>query len=598
MKQTLKRALIPLLAVSMMTGSLAACGGGSNASPAPAASNGGSNAATSAASGTGSAAAAITPFDPPVTVTVYGLGSTITYQDGPQTDPIAQIIKDKLGIILNMQQSDRSNDTLAAAYASGDMGDLMQFAPNSGSTLKGQLGDLAKSGLILPLDDLIAQYGPDIQKLSTQLQFTKDNYNVAGDGKQYCVIGGIQPAPVSKDVAYGLPLGIVTRWDYYAAMGYPTVNSLDSWLGMVKDMVQKYPTNDAGQQRYGFAYFGEWGWATQCGHIAKFLSAWDGDPQESDYGNGIMWHIKDNSVTDRWAPDSEVWKALSLFNKANQMGILDPNYMTNKWADINTLSDADRLLSNIWSWSYSNINNTLAPQGKGYVYLPLADGLRISLCAEQPMGTDFSTWIIPKSCKNQEAAMRLLNWFCSVDGCMAMLNGTEGKDYTLQDGKYVQTQSFIDLEKQGGTNYIQQTGAYKYYNQCGLLDNFTNPNTGQALRLLNPDNSAFDATSVDFAKHYNIPNANYTYNNTDPYINLTITSLLGSAPDDIIAISKTCGDYLNTEGPKLIDAKTDADFQAGVQAIYDKLISMGWQKVVDWSKQDWAKANSELAKYK
>lgn len=581
MKRQLLKPIALLLAAAMVA-LLGAC------QPKQTTSSGSSSAALSSAS---SAEAAFTPFDPPVTLEL-NMGSTgIAIKNGVQTDPVMKEIEKRLGIIIKLDSS-MNSELEAAKIASGDMGDYMQLY-STGEPVRSQALRLAASKQLLDLNPLMQKYGPNLKNLEKQVAFWRTQYGTGNDSF-YLACGGV--GPYDKAAGTG-GIGVVLRYDYYEELGSPPIKSLDDWVSVVDQMVKKHPTTADGQKRYGFTFFNEWGWATMPGHIAVVSAALEGKAYNMDYGETGYYPDEGRVENPYLTPDSPFWKALRLYNKAYQLGILDPDYMTNKWDNIIEKSTADRIMSSIWTWAYlQGINAKLALQGTGYALVPL-DFKSMPISPSMPMGADYINHVIPVSCKNPEAAMRLMDFLYSEEGAMLINNGVEGKDYVLKDGKYTRTQSSIDAQKKSA-NWPIESGRM-YGNYSGLGTGYTLSKTGQQLSSVNPGNiDDLDPFQKKICEKYGITNPALVFKDGNLSMDTTFTSFLNPMPDDMMVKWTEIKAWMGVDGPKLISAKTDAEFEAGKLAFIAKLKTAGMEDIAKWLDSNFLKALTEENKYK
>lgn len=163
MRKNGKRILAMLLA-AVMTASLAGCGkGGETAAGTAENDNGGQEAAGQ---------------DEVVTLKMF-IRNQSKYT-GLQEDPVAKYIEEKLGIRIELTvdsslgnttaQTSTFNELLATKLASNDLDDIMDFGSPSGNPeILNNLNRAVEAGMIIPLDDLVAEY---TENLSTDPRLT------------------------------------------------------------------------------------------------------------------------------------------------------------------------------------------------------------------------------------------------------------------------------------------------------------------------------------------------------------------------------------------------------------------------------------------
>ena len=586
MKKMFGKTIMPLLVFALVFSFVVGCGG-NQATPTAAADTSGN--ATADTSGGGDVASdAFTKFDPPVTLQIFTGSQGNPFPVGTQNDPVAKAIEDRLGIIMNID-TNVSNDRMAALSASGDLGDYFQVGMVPGEIHKQTIKRMSDNGLVLGLKGLMDQYAPNLKKLEKQVAFWIEQFGFGKDDF-YMAPGMVGPYAGGQTT-----IGVVFRYDYYEEIGSPDINSAESWLDAVEKMVNNHPTNHAGQKTYGFAFFPEWGFEAQVNHLAKILAAFDGKGMEPDYGNAAYFQTE-GRVSDHYAdPDSYFWQAMKFYNQAFQRGLLDPDYLTNTWDSIVEKSNANRVLSNIWTWSYGTINSELEAEVTAYCTIPLKVP-NYPIGDAYTMGADYMSYAIPASAKNPEASMRLMDFFFSEEGTFLLTNGLEGEHWEYKNGAYNWTDKMVEMFR-SDTNVALETGIGKYGNLRGLSNGYIMSSTGlnMVIPLGREDWSEFAKKYCDI---YGINNMGDVYVNVP--INsqdLTFASLINPTPDDINEIFIDIYAYCAVEVPLLLGSANDAVFEAGKAAIIERIKSMGYDEWWAFNYDNFMQAIAQVDKY-
>jgi ABC-type sugar transport system, periplasmic component len=575
--KTRKTTALLLIAV-MITLLLSACG--KSAAPT-------STATTTAKSQTGTTVA--TTEDPiqPVTLTVYGFTTTGSV-DGIQTDAVAEHIKEKTGVTINLIAV-KDDAKYTAMVASGDLPDVLEVTPTSSQTAPSLVKDLINAKLLMPLDELLNKYGKDIiANAGSMVDFCRKNYSV--DGKLYDLQAVINPGSAT-DASKGVTL----RFDYYAELGYPTINSTDDWLNAISKMLKAHPKTDSGEVRYGFSPFFEWGLSELLTYGEEIQELGD-NITTTNYGQFMTYNCKTKDVSSYILDNnSPMWAGAEFLYKANKMGLLDPDMFTNTWDTVNTKSTADRVLSCSWTWTYDTINQKLAPDGKGYAIIKPAKETGYYWGTDQTLGYSPRLWTIPAKSSNPEAAMRFINYMYSYEGARTIASGVIGTDYVeTSDGKLIVPKNVISAE-QSDANYKFTRGIGKYAGMAGLGDNVVDPKYNQMLGLKKDSDKEVLPVLNPFQKlyceHYGIDRPSHLYDNFTAYwLNGSVISLLDVAPDNIQEINTAINAYLATAVENLIIAKDDAAFEAGKQKIIQTCKEKGIEQSFEWWKQNWKNA--------
>ena len=118
-------------------------------------------------------------------------------------------IEEKCGVKLNVVGGD--HDKLQVTMASGEIpGDII-FVES-----KDDVQNLIKGNHIMPLDDLVAEYGPDIQEVESRIQISKDYYS-NGTGQLYTLPSNVGNEGHEYMIYHSI---FRTRWDWYKAVSY------------------------------------------------------------------------------------------------------------------------------------------------------------------------------------------------------------------------------------------------------------------------------------------------------------------------------------------------------------------------------------------
>ena len=211
-KNTLKKAMALALA-GMMALSVAACGQPSDTEPLEAASN-----------------PVEEETDEAITLTIW---NTEVTTPGIQDNDVARVIEEKLGIKMDIVQGD--SQKFSVLVAGGDLPDIIYTNPAQQGV---EANALITSGQLIAMDDLIDQYGENIKKnFPSRLDYSK-KYVSNGEDKTYFIpVLCYTVDEENPDISYTIEnVGLMTRWDVYAAIGYPEIQTTDDYLDVLKQM--------------------------------------------------------------------------------------------------------------------------------------------------------------------------------------------------------------------------------------------------------------------------------------------------------------------------------------------------------------------------
>lgn len=395
------------------------------------------------ASSTPSASAANTlPFvkDGSLTLSFASYDNWYAPKSYAQNLPVWQEVEKNTGVKIKWdvspasQYSDAMNVRLAAAR---DLPDIIKLPADPVK--------LGQDGIIVPLDDLIEKYAPNIKKFYAD---NPDIYKMAKspDGHIYAI------SSVTSGAAYSDPYSLLIRKDWLDKLGLKEPTTLDEWYIVLKAFKEKDPNGNGKADEIplspqyalnGLAMFGN-----ALGlHLSMYSYGYSVD------ANGKVQYDWLNPK----AKELIVW-----LNKLYKEGLIDPEYMTKKddkiLADISRdlIGSTNSFLNQTGTYNSSNASSkaewiNVVPPGsgnqKGFYekYGPLSGYTGIS-----------------KDAKNKEIAMKWLDYiYASKEGARLVALGIEGKSYTMVDGK-PQFTDFVTKNPDGldPANALRSIGAF------------------------------------------------------------------------------------------------------------------------------------------
>lgn len=514
--------------------------------------------------------------------------------DAVETNWMTSIYKDKLNIILKNTKlaGDNANQKMQALMASGSLPDIVGFNDVNFSN------NAAAAGLVLPLDDNKSKL-PNI--------FANPFYKNALEFSKVKLSGG-------KNKIFILPTVIGTqdfinyspqlRWDLYQKLGSPKIATLEDYLPVLKKMQDMNPVNDKGQKVYGVSIFGDWDSNNMA--LASFLIPLYG--YDNEYVNPLVETKVDGSEAPKSIfDDNSLYKrALKFYYKANQMGILDPDSLTQKWDNVSEKYKAGRILFSPWDWasgSYNTIDHASADKPTGYDAV-WADDFKLPISPDQTVGRSWSL-AIGASTKNKDAALKFLDYFYSVDGQDMLQNGPKGLIWDDTNGERAITDTgwdYLDNNKDlpGGGKLADALG---FINAPSITSSTINSKTGKVLA-----NSQLDST-----KNHKLTKIRQSWSEANGGAKTAIdagklsgklikstqaVNMLPALPDDLQNIMSQVADVVKTNSWKMVYAKNDAQFDALWKDMNTKVKGLGVDKIITWAQTNYATALEEAKKYK
>lgn len=408
-----------------------------------------------------------------LTILLHG-GSTVS---GVQDDPVTKAIQEKLGITLDVISTNGMDvtATLNALIASDDLPDIVVAVKQE----QGQL--LLDSDALLPLDDLVEQYGANIKQsesaqaaMSLTRQFSyqmEENYFI--------------PVLTGENYTSGFPqVAPYIRWDIYEQIGAPAVENMDDLLNVLKQMQDAYPETENGKKVYaisGSLADGAWNnWSLTAIEAALGVRrvhtsglAYTSTSDPSHLINGFE------------GDDAPVWRLFEFFNKAYQMGILDPEAATMKHDQFTEKIAAGQVL-----YTPFNAAGTLIENDPDKYFLPVpfeAYENDSFTCSYANSGGQFG-YAISKSCEYPERAMELLDYEPNIQGSnlfplflgivpqgrdqevlQHLLKNLSDRDYHVTTGNQLTKYLFEVLRREGCHAEALQIATTETYPSIGYM---------------------------------------------------------------------------------------------------------------------------------
>lgn len=296
----------------------------------------------------------------------------------------------------------------------------------------------AKGGLIVPIDELIGKYAPNIQNLFKERPEVKKAL-VAPDNKIYTL-----SAVVDARSMVNLN-GIGIRKDWLDNLDLEEPDTIEEWFEVLKAFKEDDPNGNGENDEIPII-------AMDINGLYKF--AWS-------YGLHLAisdgWYPdEDGNVTYEWI-DSRMKDWLIEMNKWHEDGLLDPDMTSSQnrdkftakaIGDIGGVSVSDMTMQ-FPQWNEQMVDELPDVRWEGIVIPEGPNGDRM-MEKEQP--TENIHYAITRDCQDSEVVIRWLDYmFASEDGQILLGNfGIEGLSYVMEDGKPKLTDFILKHERGSG----------------------------------------------------------------------------------------------------------------------------------------------------
>jgi len=253
------------------------------------------------------AAEAEAAMDEPVEITLWSL-ATVTESGPPPDDWIAyDIIRDELGIELNLVLVPPGGDgeaKLNAAAAANDLPDIMQMV-SANNDVRATLFRLVDLGLIAPVDSMF-----ELMPERTKLHYSDPLANelVSIDGVQY---GLPQPPAIPKRQ------GFVIRQDWLDNLGLEVPTTIEEFYDVAVAFTEQDPDGNGVDDTYGFGVF-----IDGQGLGYRF------DPLLGAYDVPGLWKFQDPENFGLNVRDPKYPEAVAFLNSLVEAGVVDPDWPT------------------------------------------------------------------------------------------------------------------------------------------------------------------------------------------------------------------------------------------------------------------------------
>lgn len=358
------------------------------------------------------------PYEEFIVVDVFD--NQANYQ-GIQSGWFGELVKEKFNMELNIIAPNVAGggDTLfETRSAAGNLGDLVLFSAD-----EGMLQDMVTAGLLLDMEPYIEKQ--DVMRFETAIR--KLNEDITPEGI-YAIPSSVSEKSVLEPSETIEPTyGPYIRWDLYKELGYPEIETLEDLLPVLKQMQELEPKTEDGDKTYGFSFFKDWD-GNLMNAIKQPCCFYGYD--ESGFvlvkadGSDYQSIIEGNSLYIR---------ILKFFFKANQMGLVDPESLTQSYSDYVEKYTDGQIFFSPWPWAAQPQYNTASnkEQGKGYMMANIED-MQIYSYGCTPDGNAKSVIAIGAGAKDPQRMADFINWLYSPEGVRAngagSITGTGGPE--------------------------------------------------------------------------------------------------------------------------------------------------------------------------
>ena len=511
-----------------------------------------------------------------VTLNVFmDLGANLS--SGIQSDPVAEYIREKTGVILNVEGSDP--DKAAAMVASGDLYDI-SILDNPA-----YIPPLISSKAVADLTDWM-QYAPNVtENFHGLIKYSQDYLGNKAEGL-FSLPMRAKPisSPLAKDMG-----GNFVRWNHYVEAGSPEIKSIDDLLDLFETIQKNNPETESGQKAYALSQWMDWGKGSFASAISKYTSRSE-DTLFSSYDIDAV------EYQDLMNDDNAYLIYADFMFKANQRGILDPEAFVQRHEDYNAKLQDGRVLTTMYQWEINNKNNEFKSVNEaGFVDIPFADTeeFKAKINREAAFGYPQRLLVVSSKCDDTKmrAIMRLIDFLYSEEGTRVMANGPKGVTWNDDgNGGAAFTDETLAAIKED-PSYLVSQGATYYQGIMGV-DYDTFDATGETYIDLTLNNDYIVSSLSDYEKEYcefygvDVPLDVMTKRENQSTENLAISMLMPTEiPTEIARGTTKIEDYMSQQLPSLILSANQEEYDAKLAAMREELKSMDYETISTFYKE-------------
>ncbi|WP_256761851.1 hypothetical protein [Cohnella sp. WQ 127256] len=506
------------------------------------------------------------------------------YDDQSEVDklavPMSQFYKEKFNVdIKKLVYSIDMNEKLNLMLATSDYPEVITNMDDA------MAEKFIAQGRAIDLTDLIEKSAPNVkEKLGKYLNLMKND-----EGKIYKLpaMWGENP-----NVA-GWDFGI--RYDWWKELGTPIYQTPEEYYQALKQVMANHPTNAQGQKIYAISDNANAGTNTQGANLYNgMLSAYG-------FKNGFKVNDSTGEFT-HWMNTPEGLEIAKYINRFYREGMMDPDFLTNKFEDWQTKVTNERVIGNIGTWwqLWVGGQEAWAEQDKDKYNI---EKRYMNVSVKAP-GVEKSTelssnfignyrMIITDKAKDPQKIIEWLNWEVSTLGTMITGYGKPDPEnvWDIKDGKWIFKDSAMDYANKN-TNFHdvreKKFGAQSFMMVAPggwIKDDRLDPRVTRV--------SVYDMWPVTEEGKFLDAGVNLSWENVKGESwDSTLYTVTYKGDDPISNTNATIKDTLISEWAKMITSKTEEDLVSKFNSAKDKLNKLGLHDIEKYSAEAY-KSNVE-----
>lgn len=346
----------------------------------------------------------------PLSISIF----TIQQQQQPPADnKIYKWIKDTYNVEFNFDILVGDKDQkIGVLIASGDYPDLVEVDSTK----------FYDAGALIPLDDLIEKYGPNLKRHYSQCWEQMKE----ADGKVYClpnwgVIEGRDQSTYYGDSALWIQKAVLKEFNY------PKIKTVDEYFDLLKKYKEKYPTID-GMETIPFTIL-TYDWHSFCLiNPPNFCAGYPND------GNGTVDKVNGKWTYQAFLNQDISKKWFKYVNKAYNEGLIDKSCFVDNYDQYMAKLATGRVLGlHDQRWQFNDSMYSL--EGAGNYERTMAP---LPIVFDDSIAPHYRNRTIPniqrgfgitKNCKDPVAVIKFMDAQLSEEAQRVLGWGIEGEDW-------------------------------------------------------------------------------------------------------------------------------------------------------------------------
>lgn len=339
--------------------------------------------------------------------------------------PFGQGLIERTGVNITFQHppTGGGDEQFSLIMADGDLPDVMEY---HWQDYPGGPEKAIEDGNIYALNDIIDQYCPNLKAyLESRPDVDRQCKTDNGNYYMFPFIRGDKELQVTQ--------GLMVRQDWLDELGLDIPTTIDEWHTVLTAFKEKKGATAPFCYEYTMA------------------ALTDNMPFAYAYNTKRGYYVGDDSKVHFGAAEESYKQFLTTMNQWYSEGLLDPDIATSSFDQVSAkMSNGSAGASFGWAGSRMGVWTTAAQATdpnynlQPCPYPSLKAGTAPKMGQIENLVPNQGGVAITTSCKDVEAAARMLDWAYSDEGHMYYNFGTEGVSYTMENGEPVYTDLILN----------------------------------------------------------------------------------------------------------------------------------------------------------